>query len=179
MTTACGRGSARRPHRALAVVDVDARDGSRCRGGRPAGRRPVLAEQLVHLAPHALDVDQQFALPGHRARRLAEQPRRRRLPRPRSRPGRRRPRAACGERMSGSSSSEMWVRTSRPTPAAAATSPASRGAHVAALGERSRVGLGQRRLGEQHVGAAGGRDSSSLGAAAVGAVDDPPAAPAR
>ena len=64
MTTASGR--ALRPRAGgLAVVDVDAGVEVAAAGGG-ASRRPALAEQLVHVAAHPLDVDQHGALSGHR-----------------------------------------------------------------------------------------------------------------
>ena len=52
---------------AAAVVDVDPRREARllARGPRPALAGPGLADQLVHLAPHALEVQEQVALSAH------------------------------------------------------------------------------------------------------------------
>ena len=146
------------------------------RGQRPS-RRPAVAEQLVHLAPHPLDVDQQVSLSRHRRigyPRQTARPRRTR-PRPRSRPARRRP----PRRLRPSASRVELVgdvgEHEPPDAGLAGRAAPPRRAHVARP-EPDRVG--QRRLGEQHVGPARGGDQL-VGVAPVGAEDDPRARRSR
>ena len=113
-----------RPRWLAAVVDVDARREARLRAPRPpAALAPDVAEQLVHLAAHALEVDQQVSVAGHGLTLAAD-------------PGRPAvldvvdgalsaaictgaPKASepSLSAQSESSSSEMWVRTTRRAPA--------------------------------------------------------------